>query len=363
MQRGVNKVMSQLHAAALEPQALPEALSALGRLVGVNGVSFEHIGFNGTAEILGFQGIPPAVFDEYVAYYHAVSPRLDYSRPIPVGRTMSDVEIERRMGTQRCNEFLAWLGKHTDNHHLIGLKVGQSRTGMRLVGFHHSTSGPANDANVHQVISNMTAMLADVDAAISEVARLRTIAQNGLNALDSLRTGIAQLDGFGRITDANRAFHSIIDSIPVLCIVQRDLSSPIPGMCARLAAATHGARTGRVTYVAVRDHGGRPVILTFTPVGAGSIEAASSAARIMVTARQAEVAAPDHAVLSEAFGLTQRETALCAALMTGQTLQEFADASAISVGTARVHLRNVFAKTGVSRQAELVATLASITAL
>lgn len=57
------------------------------------------------------------------------------------------------------------------------------------------------------------------------------------------------------------------------------------------------------------------------------------------------------------FHLTSAEAALCRRLMHGDTIEAHADAMALSTWTVRTHLRNVFGKTGTSRQAELVALL------
>lgn len=57
------------------------------------------------------------------------------------------------------------------------------------------------------------------------------------------------------------------------------------------------------------------------------------------------------------FALTGAEAALCAALGAGRTMEAHAGSTGISVWTARTHLKNVFAKTGVTRQSDLVALL------
>nr|WP_232071841.1 helix-turn-helix transcriptional regulator [Paraburkholderia pallida] len=58
--------------------------------------------------------------------------------------------------------------------------------------------------------------------------------------------------------------------------------------------------------------------------------------------------------LRKLFDLTQAETSLVMLLANGLTLEEAADESGISKNTARAHLRAIFSKTGVTRQAMLV---------
>ncbi|MNT69412.1 Bacterial regulatory protein, luxR family [compost metagenome] len=59
------------------------------------------------------------------------------------------------------------------------------------------------------------------------------------------------------------------------------------------------------------------------------------------------------------FDLTPAETALALVLADGMTLDEAAEALGTSKNTARAHLRAIFSKTGVTRQATLVRMLLS----
>ena len=61
------------------------------------------------------------------------------------------------------------------------------------------------------------------------------------------------------------------------------------------------------------------------------------------------------------FGLTPAEARLALHLVAGETLRSAEVKLSISYETARTHLKNIFDKTGTSRQAELV--IAIVTAL
>jgi DNA-binding CsgD family transcriptional regulator len=69
-------------------------------------------------------------------------------------------------------------------------------------------------------------------------------------------------------------------------------------------------------------------------------------------------AAPDAGieakVMATAYGLTPAETRLLASLLTGHTLAETASALGVAMTTVKMHLENIFAKTGVHRQSELM---------
>jgi DNA-binding CsgD family transcriptional regulator len=69
---------------------------------------------------------------------------------------------------------------------------------------------------------------------------------------------------------------------------------------------------------------------------------------------------PDAQVLHEAFTLTPAEVRLVRELTGGRELAKVADSLGIRLGTARVHLSNVFAKTSTKSQPELAALLERI---
>ena len=61
--------------------------------------------------------------------------------------------------------------------------------------------------------------------------------------------------------------------------------------------------------------------------------------------------------LRRLYGLSQGEARVAAALARGHSLEEAARTLRLSINNARAHLKRVFAKTRVSRQAELVRLL------
>jgi len=67
----------------------------------------------------------------------------------------------------------------------------------------------------------------------------------------------------------------------------------------------------------------------------------------------------DHA--AQVFNLSPTQSRLALAVSEGRSLSAFASDAAMTLNTARTHLRRVFAKTGASSQAGLVATLLSLT--
>src|SRR5262249_41210507 len=58
--------------------------------------------------------------------------------------------------------------------------------------------------------------------------------------------------------------------------------------------------------------------------------------------------------LARVYRLTPAEARVLAAIVGGSTLSDYADVAGISINTAKTHLRNIFRKTGHSRQGDLI---------
>lgn len=62
----------------------------------------------------------------------------------------------------------------------------------------------------------------------------------------------------------------------------------------------------------------------------------------------------DSNAMAAAYGLTPAETRVLASLLAGQTPAEIAVGLGIAATMAKTHLKNIFLKIGVSRQADLI---------
>jgi DNA-binding CsgD family transcriptional regulator len=102
----------------------------------------------------------------------------------------------------------------------------------------------------------------------------------------------------------------------------------------------------------------RPLILSIVPAASLSAQAEFGSARVAVMVHNAGTDGTIAAArLVEAYGLTAREAELAVLLGKGEDLAGAAGLMALSAGTARQYLKQIFAKLGVQRQAELVRLL------
>ncbi|MBS0474222.1 MAG: helix-turn-helix transcriptional regulator [Proteobacteria bacterium] len=101
------------------------------------------------------------------------------------------------------------------------------------------------------------------------------------------------------------------------------------------------------------------LVVTARALDLSAIHSGAGALALFI-ARPGPEASADPQALRDLLGLTAAEARLAAMLAHGHTLVEAARRLGIAHNTAKVQLRAVFAKTGVHRQSQLVALLASL---
>ena len=115
---------------------------------------------------------------------------------------------------------------------------------------------------------------------------------------------------------------------------------------------------GVVGSIPVRGDGERgPVVLHLMPMRRAAHDIFSGASALMVVTRVGAGQPLSGPLLKALFDLTPAEARVCEALASGTPPTRIAAQLAITEGTVRGHLKTVFAKCGVNRQAELVALL------
>lgn len=99
-----------------------------------------------------------------------------------------------------------------------------------------------------------------------------------------------------------------------------------------------------------------PLMLTLTPIE-GSEQVFSG---VLVTVYDSELRQlPSAELIASYFGLSQAESQLCADLVLGMSLKEIAEQRYKSEATLRSYLKQIFLKTGVNRQSQLVCAILS----
>ena len=187
------------------------------------------------------------------------------------------------------------------------------------------------------------------------------------HVLDRLSAGFIILDRATRVLFANAAARSIASDGGALRLRNGSVVGAYP---------TYGQQLERLIQAAVR---GMPVATMSIPhpqddrvftVLASSIRSRDidrfsglgmrdPAVMLVITDPLRPLDIPAEWIM-DAYGLTQAEANVALASASGASIPEIAQRLSVSPNTVKTHLRRVFAKTGVSRQAELARVTASL---
>jgi DNA-binding CsgD family transcriptional regulator/PAS domain-containing protein len=233
----------------------------------------------------------------------------------------------------------------------------------------HEAVGPVSDREV--AILRLLAPHIRRAVTIGDVLDLKKVEAQALGStLDTLAAGVIVVAEESRILHANDAARRMFQK-----------GSPVRSQSGRLAArgAAAGAELAKAIELARRneasigatgigvplsDEAGEPAVAHVLPLARGDLRTRllpQATAAIFVT--QAGVTRAEGAPLADivavaaSIGLTPAEARVLERLLGGMSLVEAAAALGIAETTAKTHLSRIFAKTGVTRQAELVALL------
>lgn len=195
---------------------------------------------------------------------------------------------------------------------------------------------------------------------------VRDLLTVGFEALDLLNIGLVVCNPVGEVLVANQTAEDILNKRDGLELTSEGVLSATNDDTDALArlirqvAESRGEDNGsRDCAFAVRRPSGRRALTLFVrtvTASAGSEADNEATALVMIRDSGLPVEATE-AELRQLYGLTSTEAHLANLLMQGLALEDCCDELGIRRTTARMHLRNIFAKTGVRRQSELVVLL------
>jgi DNA-binding CsgD family transcriptional regulator/PAS domain-containing protein len=179
--------------------------------------------------------------------------------------------------------------------------------------------------------------------------------------LDALAVGVIVVTASGEVIETNVAADAILEAEALLRVRQGKLEAINPDANLRLmrafAAATADAQaaiSGAGVALPGLGDSGVAYVLPYAGRPNGRAFISGAKAVLFVKTRSTPHAVPLDA-LSALYGLTRAETALLGLIADGRTVEDCAKSLGVAITTARTHLARLFAKTGTSRQPELVA--------
>ena len=200
-----------------------------------------------------------------------------------------------------------------------------------------------------------------------EQPRSQALARALLEGLDAVGLGAALLSTSGHVVRANdQALRHVGGQITLvhgrLAVQDRNAAEALRQFLRTVQDDPLEAAEREHLLRLPRD-GQRPLVaraFSVPPPLRGLLE---GAAALVVLLDPDEHPCPTATALQKTFGLSRGEALIALHLIRGDSLREIAAARDVSIGTVRVQLKAIFAKTQTSRQSELVWLLARLAIL
>jgi DNA-binding CsgD family transcriptional regulator len=197
-----------------------------------------------------------------------------------------------------------------------------------------------------------------------KTVQLSAFARTNSDALDHWTTAVLLLDHDGAVVALNHAASVLLAARDGLFIERGTLRAANARDCAVLRRFVCGA-INRIAnchangmMLIDRPSGKRPLHLLITPcVNERAFFGIGGNALVFVSDPEAEITLAG--VLQRLYALTPAEAKVSELLASGRSVKEIAQGASVRENTVRIHLKNIFGKTGTKRQAELVKLILS----
>ena len=362
-QEELSRLIASVYDAALNPADWPQLAQTLARAFDAESSAIFQLNLaQGSAALLGITGnFDAKAMSEYEAYYHQKDLWAIALSKSPTGRAMLGTEIVGEtefLDSEVYNDF----AKRIELFWSVASVMALDKQFMGAIGIHRPHSArpfEADDKN------HLDMLLPHLSRAMLLHRRLQGLTQGRrlvLDALEKLSVGMIAVDAQATVLFANPTAERLLREGLGLTCRQGCLGAADPtkeGELRRLIQQAGLAAFGRSGeaggVLALPRPGGRPLSLLICPLRPQALSFGSSipAALLIFGDPDASPSTPTQALI-ELYGLTPAEARLMAALVDGERLEDYADRQQISINTVRTQSKQIFAKTGHGRQADLI---------
>jgi DNA-binding CsgD family transcriptional regulator len=355
--------ISHIHAAGLDSEKWPEALSHITALIGGHGASLEFMERPSLRHSAMYSyGLPDV--SAYMEYYAPMSPRFPHLVHQPAGAVQHDALYYDEAVMDAHPFYTEFLAKF-DMRYFLGGAVAKSP--HDLVAFAVQIS-PKQGRPSAAKIKTMAILLPHIQQATDVMLRLGNLAHAQApveSILDWLIDGVLMLAADGSIRYANAAAQTIFRANDGITVHRGTLQFVSDEAKAKLGAAIKASallRESQVTdamqsdFLAQRPSAVAAYGVSVRPMLAKPGERTIAVALVFIHDPLMRTKTTGK-MISHMFRLTTAEAEVASALCFGLSPDEYARKRNVSPNTVYTHIRNLKDKTGTSRMAELIRKL------
>ena len=308
----------------------------------------------------------PDLEREYLDVYHPINEGIPRLRQLPDGHLVpiKDLYTAEELHTSRAYNEALLRGQYQQGVNVLLAGPGGARMTWSLADPIASEGwGSSQIAMVRRLTPHIRQFIRVRQALVRAQARDTTVTA----LLDNPRIGVLHLDRRGRILAANDRARGLLRHGEELSDEAGVLQARSPddqGRLARLVAEalpTSGAVPVSGSMQLGRVSGLPPFVVHIKPVGVPQPDyGARPVAALVLIVEPGRHPRLDPALVARTLRLTPAESQVAALLADGKTVRDIALATGRRESTIRSHVKHMFAKHGLSRQADLVRLVLSL---
>jgi DNA-binding CsgD family transcriptional regulator/PAS domain-containing protein len=363
-QEVLTNLIGGVYDAAAEPALWEPFLEQLANIAQADGSGLVmHNDRQGTHSIAASWELDPDLARLYREYYGPLDIWTTRGKSSPVGRVCLSQELCSPADLRRTEVYNGLMVPSDIEHGMFGIVQRCDATWATISLYRSASTGEyqVSDLDILRFIVPHIQRAFKLHFQLSE---LRARSEGVEAALNMLATGIIFLGTGGEVLLMNQRAEEILNCRDGLLLAQGKLVAAIHGESARLRAAIGGAvRTGSGRGLSaggtmlISRNQGRPLSITVAPLREFNPALPQRPAAVLFIFDPDQNVELPSDLLPRCYGLTPAEARLAMVLLEGNSLKEAADSCGVTHNTAKSQLKNVFSKTEVKRQGELIRLL------
>lgn len=280
----------------------------------------------------------------------------------PADTVFTELDVLSEADWQQSDYYLK-LCRNYDVYHLMGADISSADAGLVRLRITRTHDAPEFDARDREVCRLLLPHLRRSLHLHNQLNRSEMIGTLYSQAITRLSVATIVLDESGSVLQFNDVARELLERADGLKLVGGRLEANYPSDNRELHKLIHEAFAAHQDQRALT----RDALSISRPSGEVSLGVVAEAmpsidwaegkgqpAVVLYIRDAVGKSQVNNAVAKQLFNFTPAETALALELANGLSLEEAAENLNIMRNTARAHLRAIFSKTGVRRQAELV---------
>ncbi|MCW0233373.1 MAG: helix-turn-helix transcriptional regulator [Ferrovibrio sp.] len=360
--RQFSVLVEGLYEAALNPEGWRTMAADLARAFhsGSCAIQLRDLAAGQTVVLTNTANYDTKAIADYEAHFHASDMYVEGAMKIGVGVPLLGSQIVDDNKLLNSEYYADWL-KHVGIFHLTGGMMAVDSSAIAGIGIHRAYGSENYDLADREAMGLLLPHLTRALQMYRKLSGLECQGQISLAALEALSLGVIVVDAAGRLLFANTVAERLLQKGQGITVSHGHLRAQFTDRnlvlqhTIREAVAGFSGRSSHTGMLVMPRRDALPLSLLVCPapgdrLGSDRLKAAA----IIFVNNPDDRITPTEASLIAQFHLTPAEARLTAALLDGEHVDDYALRTGLSLHTVKTQLKHVFAKTGSTRQSDLI---------